>query len=142
MAERVARRAAEEAGITGVEFTSAATSAEELGAPMDARAAKVLRSAGYSDQGHVAHQIDADELDRADLVIAMEDVHLRLLRRLGPDAEHLHLLSEFDPQAEPGTGVPDPWYGPDSAFTDTLRTVEAAMPGVLDAVRELQSCRT
>ena len=48
MAERVAQRAAEQAGLTGVRFTSAATSTEELGSPMDARAAAVLSERGYT----------------------------------------------------------------------------------------------
>lgn len=142
IAERVAERAADETGLTGVEFTSAATSSEELGASMDDRAATVLRRAGYRSTDHVAHQIDADELDQADLVIAMEDIHVRLLHRLDPGAEHVHLLTEFDPAAAPGSGVPDPWYGPDSAFDATLAAVESAMPGVLSAVKDLQTTRT
>lgn len=138
IAERVARRAAKQAGLTGVEFTSAATSADDLGAPMDERAAHVLRGGGYSYDGHVAHRISAEELAGAQLVIAMEDIHLSKLRALAPNAENVFLLSEFDPDAEPGTGVPDPWYGPASGFSDTLTTIEAAIPGVLDRVRALQ----
>ncbi len=44
MAERVAERAAADAGLTDVEFTSAATSREELGAPIDERVEAVLRT--------------------------------------------------------------------------------------------------
>ena len=142
MAERVAQHAAEQAGLTGVEFTSAATSSEELGEPMDPRAARVLARNGYTANGHVAHRIDVDELAAADLVIAMEDIHLDRLRRLSPEATHVSLLSEFDPAAEPGSGLPDPWYGPDAGFSDTLAAVEAAVPGVLDRVRELQDERS
>jgi protein-tyrosine phosphatase len=141
IAERVAQFAAERAGLSNVEFTSAATSSEELGAPMDERAASVLRGRGYTYDGHVAHRIDADELAGADLVIAMEDIHVERLRRLAPNAENVHLLSEFDPDSEPGAGLLDPWYGPDSGFDDTLSAVEAAIPGVLDRVRELQGSR-
>ena len=145
IAERVAQKAAEDDGLAGVEFTSAATSAEELGAPMDPRAANVLRRSGYSSVGHVAHQIDAAELRAADLVVAMEDIHVSRLRRLDRQAdtpsENIALLSDFDPDAEPGSGLPDPWYGPDSAFDETLSAVEAAMPGVLRRVRELQRSR-
>lgn len=138
MAERVARAAANAAGLSGVEFTSAATSREELGVPMDSRAARVLRRHGYDPDRHTAHQITADEVERADLVVAMEDIHLAKLRALTPHAEHLVLLTDFDPDAIPGSGVPDPWYGPEAGFEDTLATVEAATPGVLDRVRELQ----
>jgi protein-tyrosine phosphatase len=138
IAERVARRKAEEAGLRGVEFTSAATSTEELGEPMDPRAAAVLRDRGYDAEGHVAHQVDAGEIAGADLVVAMEDLHRDRMRRIAPDADHLALLTDFDPAATPGSGVPDPWYGTAEGFYDTLAAVEAAIPGVLDRVRELQ----
>ena len=46
MAERVAEKMAADEGLTGVEFTSAATSREELGAPIDRRAETVLREHG------------------------------------------------------------------------------------------------
>jgi protein-tyrosine phosphatase len=139
IAERVAERLAADEGLTGLEFTSAGTSDEELGAPMDRRAAGVLRERGYRAEGHVAHQIDADEIEAADLVIAMEDIHVQKLRALAPDAGNIALLTDFDPLATPGSGVPDPWYGSPAGFYDTLATVEAAMPGVLDKVQELQA---
>ena len=138
IAERVAQRQAEEAGLTGVEFTSAATSNEELGEPMDRRAATVLRERGYRSEGHRAHQVTAAEVQAADLVIAMEDLHVRKMRALAPDAANLSLLTDYDPLATPGSGVPDPWYGSQAGFYDTLAAVEAAMPGVLDRVRELR----
>lgn len=136
IAERVAERMAADAGIEGVAFTSAGTSSEELGAPIDPRAGQVLRAHGYRAVDHVAHRIDAVELDGADLVIAMEDLHVDRLRLVSRDAE-VSLLTDFDPDAVTGSGVPDPWYGADSGFEDTLATVEAAMPGVLDRVRGL-----
>jgi protein-tyrosine phosphatase len=139
IAERVAERQAAEAGLTGVEFTSAGTSDEELGRPMDRRAAAVLRDHGYRSGDHRAHQVDAAEIARADLVVAMEDIHVRRMLAMAPGATNLALLSDFDPEAEPGSGVPDPWYGSPAGFEDTLATVQAAIPGVLDRVRTLQN---
>ena len=140
MAERVAERAAGDRGLAGVEFTSAATSAEELGEPIDPRARRVLDRHGYRSANHVAHQITRDELESADLVVAMEDIHITRMRALS-DAE-VHLLSDFDPDAEPGSGVPDPWYGPEAGFLRTLQTIEAAMPGLLRRIEELRAART
>ena len=137
MAERVARGWAQREGLEGVRFTSAGTSSEELGEPIDSRAQRVLAAAGYSTGGHRAHQITAAEIRDADLVIAMEDLHLSRMRRLVPDADNLALLTDFDPDAAPGSGVPDPWYGSADGFRGTLAAVEAAMPGVLERVREL-----
>ena len=138
MAERVARREAGRAGLHDVVFTSAGVSSEELGNPMDDRAASTLTDAGYDATDHVAHQIDAAELHAADLVVAMEDLHVRRLRSLDPAADNVFLLTDFDPEAEPGSGLADPWYGSAAGFRDTLAAVEAAIPGVLDRVRELQ----
>ena len=135
MAERVAQRMAEDEGLAGVEFTSAATSTEELGEPMDRRAAAVLRAHGYRTDGHRAHRITRAEIEGADLVIAMEDIHIRKMLAIAPGATNLSLLSEYDPAAEPGSGIPDPWYGTPAGFYGTLDALEAAVPGVIDRVR-------
>jgi protein-tyrosine phosphatase len=138
MAERVAERMAGEQGLTGVEFTSAATSSEELGAPIDLRAEAVLREHGYRVDSHKAHRITREEIENADLVIAMENIHVTRMMGLAPEASNVSLLTDYDPDAEPGSGVPDPWYGTAEGFYDTLTAIEAAMPGVLDRVRQLQ----
>lgn len=138
IAERVAKRAASDAGLDGIVFTSAATSTEELGSPMDSRAASVLREHGYSTDGHSAHQITRSEIEDADLVIAMEDIHVDKMAAMAPNSPRASLLTDFDPEAEPGSGVPDPWYGSNSGFAETLATVEAAIPGVLLRVAALR----
>ncbi|GAB3714125.1 low molecular weight protein-tyrosine-phosphatase [Mariniluteicoccus flavus] len=139
MAERVAEKYAADAGIDAT-FTSSGVSSEELGNPIDPRARQWLDDHGYRSGDHRAHRIDAAEVDDADLVIAMEDLQADRVRRLQPTrTDHIHLLTDFDPDAEPGAGVPDPWYGDAEGFGDTLRTIEAAMPGILDEVRRLQT---
>lgn len=138
MAERVAEREAADAGLTGVEFSSAATSRDEIGAPIDRRAVAVLAENGYRTGGHSAHQITRDEIEGADLVVAAEQIHLDKLRAIAPGAGNLSLISDYDPSASPGSGLPDPWYGTQDGFYETLAAVRAAMPAVLDKVRELQ----
>ena len=54
MAERVAERAAADAGLTNVEFSSAGTISEEFDDPMDRRAAAVLEERGYRFHDHMA----------------------------------------------------------------------------------------
>jgi len=139
MAERVAERAAAEAGLNRVEFSSAATSTEELGEPMDWRAAAVLSERGYRDDHHRAHQISAQEIAEADFVIAMEDIHVHKMLAVAPGSTNISLLTDYDPGAEPGSGVPDPWYGSPAGFYNTLDAIEAAMPAIVERIRELQS---
>ena len=105
---------------------------------MDSRAAAVLTERGYTTDHHRAHQITRAEIESADLVIAMEDIHIRKMLAMAPGSTNLSLLTDYDPAAEPGSGVPDPWYGTPAGFYGTLEAVEAAMPGVLDRVRELR----
>ena len=141
MAERVTQTWAADAGLSGVVFTSAGVSSEETGNPIDHRAQAVLREHGYEASGHRAQHITAAAVADADLVVALEDLHVRRLRAVAPDAAHLCLLTDFDPAAVPGSGIDDPWYGGKEGFYDTLASVEAAMPGLMDRIRELQASR-
>lgn len=138
MGERVARAAVGQAGIDA-EITSAGVSAEEIGNPMDARARSMLTRHGYDAAGHRAHRITASEIRDADLVIGFEQIHVDRMRRLVPDATNLTLLTDFDPDAAPGSGIDDPWYGDAAGFGDTLASIESAMPGVVVRLRELAS---
>jgi len=138
MAERIAEKLAAEAGLAGVRFTSAGTSDEEQGNPIDPRAVRVLSRAGYRTADHRAHQITAAEAAGADLLVGMERYHLSRLHRLAPDA-NAQLITAFDPAVTPGSEVADPWYGPATGFEVTRAQLEAAMPGLLDWVRSHQA---
>jgi protein-tyrosine phosphatase len=137
MAEVIARSKAAGEYLNGIEFTSGGVSAEESGHPMDPRAVAVLTQAGYRPGPHTAHKVTAQEIDDADLVIGMEALHLSRLRQLSPHADHLYLLTDFNPNAVPGSEIEDPWYGDDSDFVTTLHQIEAAMPEVMKRAREL-----
>jgi protein-tyrosine phosphatase len=138
MAEEVARAKAAQERLAHVSFTSAGVSAEEAGHPMDPRAVAVLRDAGYQVGPHTARQVTAQEILDADLVIGMEEVHLTKLRQLVPHADHLYLLTDFDPNSLPGSEIEDPWYGDADDFVTTLRQIEAAMPELIRRAHELQ----
>lgn len=130
MAERVARKYSQDAGLD-LEITSAAVSSEEVGSPLDRRAARVLAEAGYDISRHRAHRITPQEVAEADLIIAAEQSHLDRLRHLEPDPDRLRLINDFNPEKVPGTPLNDPWYGTEEDFYDTLADIEAAMPGIM-----------
>lgn len=134
MGERVAQRWLLDAGLDAV-VTSAGVSSEEVGNPMDHRAQAVLRRHGYSHAGHRAHRITRAEIEDAELVVGFEAIHLDRMRKAAPGASNLFLLTDFDPDAVPGSGVDDPWYGPQEGFEATLAAIEAAMTGVVDRIR-------
>lgn len=111
-----------------VRVTSAGTGAWHLGEPADPRAAELLAAHGYPTE-HTASDLDKDRAG-ADLFVALDSGHRRvLLRRIG-DASRVRLLRSFDPAAT-DLEVPDPYYGDRGGFEAVLAAVEAAMPGLL-----------
>ncbi|MDO5676699.1 MAG: low molecular weight protein-tyrosine-phosphatase [Propionibacteriaceae bacterium] len=131
MAERVARRMAEERGLD-IEIESFGISSEESGRGIDRRAVRVLQEAGYDAADHEARRITASDM-RGAFVVAVEPFHVARLKKMAPTAD-VHLLNDFNPDKPKGEELIDPWYGDQEGFYDTLADVEAAMPGILDAV--------
>ena len=147
MAHAILDQAAARAGVDVV-VDSAGVSDEEAGNPIDRRAARVLRDAGYAVPDHRARQIRPGELGEWDLILAMTSRHLGVLQRLAQragvdyegapasasdlrsvDAPRICLYRDFYPE---GSGdVPDPWYGGHQDFLDTLDVIERVTPQIL-----------
>ncbi|WP_233415570.1 low molecular weight protein-tyrosine-phosphatase [Streptomyces sp. N35] len=138
MAEQVFRAYVTEAGLDSlVEVDSAGTGGWHEGDGADPRTVAVLEENGYGSE-HAARQFRAGWFARLDLVIALDEGHLRDLRRLAPtpaDAAKVRLLRAYDPGAEGDLDVPDPYYGGRDGFDACLELIEAACPGLLSAVR-------
>jgi protein-tyrosine phosphatase len=138
MAESVFRARVEEAGLAGaVEVDSAGTGGWYEGDGADRRTAAVLEDHGYAS-AHTARRFRASWFPALDLVIALDEGHLRELRRLAAtpdDAAKIRLLRSYDPAAD-GPDGPDPYYGGTEGFEECLEMVEAASEGLLAAVRE------
>ncbi|MFE5806658.1 MULTISPECIES: low molecular weight protein-tyrosine-phosphatase [unclassified Streptomyces] len=146
MAEAVFRSHVTAAGLDAlVEVDSAGTGGWHEGDGADPRTIAVLEAAGY-EQDHRARRFRSSWFARVDLVIALDAGHLRDLRALAPtpqDAARIRLLRSYDPAATAAqTDVPDPYYGPLDGFEECLELVEAASPGLLEAVREAIKERT
>lgn len=134
MAEKIFAANIERAGLADrVRVSSAGTTPWHAGADADPRTTTVLARHGYPI-GHVAAMIGPDHLS-ADLLIALDGSHDRELTRLGVPADRRRLLRSFDPHA-PAPDVSDPYYGDDHDFEMVREKIEAAMPGLLDWVRE------
>ncbi len=108
-----------------------------LGNPMDSRAARVLRAAGFRPDDHRAQQLSREWYASHDLLLGMDAGHVRDLRRLAPvgvDERRIRLFGEFDPAA-PGGDVPDPYYGGDEGFEEVLSMVERTCRALLPELR-------
>ncbi|NUK08062.1 low molecular weight phosphotyrosine protein phosphatase [Streptomyces lunaelactis] len=138
MAESVFRARVAEAGLDDVvEVDSAGTGGWHEGDGADRRTVAVLEANGY-ESGHSARQFRADWFPLLDLVIALDEGHVRELRRLAPSAEDaakVRLLRAYDPGAVGDVDVPDPYYGGMDGFEECLEMVESASEGLLAAVR-------
>ncbi|MDO5719851.1 MAG: low molecular weight protein-tyrosine-phosphatase [Actinomycetaceae bacterium] len=157
MAEIVVRDRLEEAGINAY-VDSAGISDEEHGGPIDYRAQRTLTRAGYQVPHHQARQVQGHELGTYDLVLAMTSHHLSVLEHLAqhagvdvdketavgaPKAVDIRMFREFDPTAPAvrhrrELDVPDPWYGDQEDFEETLRTIESAADSIVEHVARAQ----
>jgi len=68
--------------------------------------------------------------DGADLVLAM---YPDSLADIGGRSDRVMLFRDFDP-LEPGSEVPDPYYGGDSGFEEVLAMVERTATALVDAL--------
>lgn len=119
-----------------VQVDSAGISAEEEGNPIDYRAARILSDSGYRVPDHRARQLEPADLADFDLILAMTEGHrrgvARLAERSGIQPRDVRMYRSFDPTAAGNLDVPDPWYGDLSDFAQTLSTIEAVTPGLIE----------
>lgn len=122
-----------------IEIDSAGTGAWHVGNPPDRRAAAAASAQGVTLSG-AARQIEPEDFERYDLILAMDASNLRDLRALAPSAEtreRVHLLREYDPAGggERDLDVPDPYYGGEDGFGTVFSLVQAACRGLLEEIR-------
>jgi protein-tyrosine phosphatase len=138
-AHGVMERLVAEAGLgAAIETDSAGTGAYHVGELPDERSRATARRRGI-ELTHRARQFTAADLDRFDLVVAMDGQNLQRLRQLAGGRANpppIVLLRSFDSTAAPGAEVPDPWDGGDDGFEQVLDQCERACAGLLAHVRE------
>jgi protein-tyrosine phosphatase len=138
MAEGVFRHYVSRAGLDGrIEIDSAGTHDYHVGDPPDPRAQQAADRRGYDLTGQRGRQVSNADFIEFDYLLAMDEVNLRVLKRLcPPQYEHkLKLFMEFS-AGSALREVPDPYYGGDQAFEGVLDMVEEASLGLLDHLRE------
>lgn len=137
MGEVVLRDRLEAAGVEA-RVVSSGISAEELGNPIDPRAADALARRGYEVPTRTARWVgDTDDV-AADLVLPMTRTHRDALIARGADPERTRLWMEFVPgRAE--QDVADPWYGDRDGFEGTLDVIEQGADAIVEAVRRISA---
>ena len=130
MAEFVLKDMAERAGLPLV-IASAATSSEDLGAPVYPQARAELARHGLSCAGKTARQLTRRDYDDWDSIIGMDAWNLRNMQRLfGGDPEgKLRLLLSF---AGSDASIDDPWYT--GRFEEVYAQIERGCRGLIEAL--------
>lgn len=133
MAERLARREAEERGLDDVEVRSAGTFAGR-GAPASSGAVLAARRRGLDLSGHRSTPLGPELVEWADLVLAMTHAHRRVAAEIGGE-EKTALVTEFLPGDHPERGreVGDPAGADVERYEEVLQLLETAVGGVVDA---------
>lgn len=135
-AEGILRKRLADMGLDAV-VDSVGTHGYHVGDAPDPRSVKAAAKRGYDISKLKARRISAEDFERFDFVVALDDGHMRLLRRECPPALQykLHDIMAFAP-ATAYREVPDPYYGPVEGFELVLDLLEEAIDGLL---KEMQS---
>jgi protein-tyrosine phosphatase len=136
-AEGVTRKlAAQEAPELTLELDSAGTAAYHAGSAPDARTVAAAARRGYALSSLRARVVTPQDFSAFDLILAMDEDNLAVLRRRAPVAAQtrLRLFLEFAPE-QGRLEVPDPYYGGPNGFEDVLDLTEAAARGLLAYLR-------
>ncbi|WIK83732.1 low molecular weight protein-tyrosine-phosphatase [Pseudoglutamicibacter albus] len=143
MAHYMLQDALAQAGITNVRVDSCGTSDEEAGNPADPRTEHILNDLGLTAKGHVARQLNENDWASTDLFLAADVRHIETLRALAPteiNPARIRMVRSFEPgaahQPETNLRMADPWYGDMSDFETTREQITAALPGIIEWVRE------
>ena len=116
---------------------SAGTGGWHVGASPDARMLATARKKGVQLTSR-AQQIQAGDIRRFDLVLAMDQSNLEAMEYLcSPEmaAKKLRLFRSFDPEAKGDLDVPDPYYGRNDGFEHVFQIVHRTCPPILDYVK-------
>lgn len=143
-AEAIMRHLVREAGLEqAIAIDSAGTGSWHIGEERDRRSRAVAKRRGMPIEGR-ARQFQPEDFARFDLVLALDEENAHELRDLAPNDEarkKIHLLRDFDPSAEKGASVPDPYYGGPDGFDDVFDICLAACRGLLDYLRSTYHLR-
>lgn len=119
-----------------IEIDSAGTHAYHVGEPPDPRARETAQRRGIDLSRQRARRAIAEDFERFDYVVAMDEANHRALSELCPAGfeERLRLFMDYAPQLDQRE-VPDPYYGGSNGFEAVFDMVDAAARGLLEAIR-------
>jgi protein-tyrosine phosphatase len=137
LAEKLFERAAKEAGVgEKYQVDSAGTANYHVGQAPDERMVRTAARRGFHYTGS-GRQFVARDFEDFDLIIPMDLENKADIERLARNAEQrgkIHLMREFDPDADGYIAVPDPWYDGPRGFENVYDIIERSVLGLLHAI--------
>lgn len=137
-AEGVFRHFLRQQGLEGrVEVDSAGTHGYHVGESPDSRTQRAAAARGYDLSNIRARKVAPEDLEYFDLVLAMDQNNMEVLRRMCPPelANRLQLFMSYAQNFDDDE-VPDPFYGLGHGFDLVIDMVEDASSGLILALRE------
>ena len=119
-----------------IEIDSAGTADYHTGKPPDRRTVAAARRRGYDLAALRARQVQADDFQRFDYVLAMDRANLSELESLRAGARAELALFMSYATGQEFEEVPDPYYGSTEDFERVLDLCEAASRGLLTRLKE------
>ena len=136
MAEVIVREKLAQEGLAdAVTVTSSGIGGWHVGHKADERARAELAAHGYDGEAHRAQQFGFEQ-EQADLIVALDTNHVSELVARGVDEDKVRLIRSFDPAAEEGAGVADPYYGGPEGFAVVREQIESAADGIIAWARD------
>ncbi len=119
-----------------VECDSAGTLGYHTGESPDPRMSQALRDRGITVLGR-ARQVSQDDLEKFDLILAMDRDNLRYLHDLDAQGKYRDKMGLFGSycQKTPGAEVPDPYYGGAEGFERVLDMLEDGCSQLMGKLR-------
>ena len=134
--EGVARALAHrEAAHLSLQFDSAGTADYHIGDPPDSRSLQAAAQRGYDLSALRARQLQREDFNRFDLLLAMDGENLEAMRQLAPPgaSERARLFLSYLDDAR-RKNVPDPYYGGPEGFETVLDLAEAGSRALFVAI--------
>ncbi len=120
-----------------VEVDSAGTHGYHVGEAPDQRTQRAAASRGYDLSSMRARKVAPQDLDYFDLILAMDNNNLEVLKRICPPEkyERLGLFMSYAKNFDDDE-VPDPYYGLGHGFDLVLDMVEDASRGLIEVLQK------
>jgi len=136
-AEVVFRSEIDKAGLDGlVDIVSCGTAGYHIGESADSRSQAAAKERGYDMSALRGRQIQRDDFEYFDFILAMDESNLVELKQGCPE-QYTAKLDLFLTYAHnyQETEVPDPYYGGQQGFYHVLDLVEDASVGLVEVIK-------